>query len=263
MGSTTIGIKVDDDTKARLKAAADGLGRSPHWLAKQGVLAAITEAEGGDAGDAGQPAPADAPFLDLARAVRTQSPLRARITAATRRPETECLPLLLAEAAMPPAARAEASAIARTLVEKLRASGQTAPILMLSANIGDDAARTSSDAGHNDAIAKPFAINQLLDKIAAHLGVEWLTDEPVSKRRAPRKPRPKVGQRPRSPGPDHLKELFDLGQIGHVRGIDLKLRQLAEEPANAPLIELLRARIEVFDLEGYRQVLESVGEHDR
>ena len=121
MGSTTIGIKVDDDTKARLKAAADGLGRSPHWLAKQGLLAAITEAEGGDAGDAGQPAPADAPFLDLARAVRTQSPLRARITAATRRPETECLPLLLAEAAMPPAARAEAAAIARTLVEKLRA----------------------------------------------------------------------------------------------------------------------------------------------
>jgi CheY-like chemotaxis protein len=149
------------------------------------------------------------------------------------------------------------------LVEKLRASGQTAPILMLSANIGDDAARTSSDAGHNDAIAKPFAINQLLDKIAAHLGVEWLTDEPAAKRRAPRKPRPKARQKPRSPGPDHLKELFDLGQIGHVRGIDLKLRQLAEEPANAPLIELLRARIEVFDLEGYRQVLESVGEHDR
>ncbi len=149
------------------------------------------------------------------------------------------------------------------LVQKLRQSGQTAPILMLSANIGDDAARTSSDAGHNDAIAKPFAINQLLDKIAAHLGIDWLTDEPAPKRRVARKSKAASQAKPQSPGEEHLKELFDLGQIGHVRGIDLKLKQLAEEPANAPLIELLRARIEVFDLEGYRQVLESVGEDDR
>ncbi len=59
------------------------------------------------------------------------------------------------------------------LVEKLREGGQAAPILMLSANIGDGAARTSSDAGPNDAVAKPFCLNQLLDKIAAHLQLDW------------------------------------------------------------------------------------------
>jgi len=146
------------------------------------------------------------------------------------------------------------------LVERLRGGGQAAPILMLSANIGDGAARTSSDAGHNDAIAKPFSLNQLLDKIATHLQLEWLTEEPAATKRAvPRKREPRLV----SPGDGHLLELMKLGQIGHVRGIDAKLRELADEPANGPLVELLRARIEAYDLDGYREVLESVGEHDR
>lgn len=29
MAATTIGVKIDDDLKARLKQAADGLGRTP------------------------------------------------------------------------------------------------------------------------------------------------------------------------------------------------------------------------------------------
>ncbi|MBB3931475.1 RHH-type proline utilization regulon transcriptional repressor/proline dehydrogenase/delta 1-pyrroline-5-carboxylate dehydrogenase [Kaistia hirudinis] len=120
MGSTTVGIKVDDETKARLKSAADVIGKSPHWLAKKGLMAAIAEAEGG-AGDAAYPAEPDRPFLALAGSVRPQSPLRARITAAARLPETDCLPLLISEATLPPAVRADAAAIARGLVERLRA----------------------------------------------------------------------------------------------------------------------------------------------
>jgi signal transduction histidine kinase/CheY-like chemotaxis protein/purine-cytosine permease-like protein len=145
------------------------------------------------------------------------------------------------------------------LVEKLREGGQAAPILMLSANIGDGAAKTNSDAGHNDAIAKPFSLNQLLDKIAAQLGLEWVFEEPAGKKKPVRRKTPKVI----SPGEVHLRELMDLGQIGHVRGIDAKLKELAGEPGNGPLVELLRARIEAYDLEGYREVLESVGGHGR
>jgi len=142
------------------------------------------------------------------------------------------------------------------LVEKLRASGQAAPIVMLSANIGDGAGTPGGEPGHNDTLAKPFSINQLLDKIAAHLDLEW--EREASMRKAESKAKPKV----RSPGSAHLDELMNLGRIGHVRGIDAKLKELAEEPANAPLVELLRARIEAFDLDGYRDVLDSVGEHD-
>ena len=147
------------------------------------------------------------------------------------------------------------------LVEKLRDGGQLAPILMLSANIGDGAAKTSSGAGHNDAIAKPFSLNQVLDKIATHLQLEWLFEAAQgSKKKAARKGKPKVV----SPGAEHLRELMDLGQIGHVRGIDAKLTQLAGDPGNGPLIELLRARVDAYDMEGYREVLESVGQgHDR
>jgi RHH-type proline utilization regulon transcriptional repressor/proline dehydrogenase/delta 1-pyrroline-5-carboxylate dehydrogenase len=50
-----------------------------------------------------------------------RTPLRAAITAAQRRPETECLPPLIAIATMPADATARASGVARRLVEALRA----------------------------------------------------------------------------------------------------------------------------------------------
>ncbi|MCX5494668.1 trifunctional transcriptional regulator/proline dehydrogenase/L-glutamate gamma-semialdehyde dehydrogenase [Kaistia dalseonensis] len=129
--STTVGIKVDEELRARLKAAAEGIGRTPHWLAKQGLIAAIERAERGDVACAddeagtpdlpgGSPSGLD-PFLAFAEGIRPQSVLRARITAAYRRPETECLPFLISEAALPASAKAEASRIARELVEALRA----------------------------------------------------------------------------------------------------------------------------------------------
>jgi signal transduction histidine kinase/CheY-like chemotaxis protein/purine-cytosine permease-like protein len=145
------------------------------------------------------------------------------------------------------------------LVEKLRSLGQAAPIVMLSANIGDEASKSNRDAGHDDAIAKPFALNHLLDRIAAHLKLEWIVEGAAAKKRSPRMRKAKLV----SPGADHLQQLLDLGQIGHVRGIDTKLKELENVPANAPLVKLLRARIEAYDFDGYREVLDSVGEHDR
>ena len=61
------------------------------------------------------------PFLEYARAVRPQSVLRARITAACRRPEPECLPLLLEQAKLPGTVVDAAAELARRLVEALRA----------------------------------------------------------------------------------------------------------------------------------------------
>jgi RHH-type proline utilization regulon transcriptional repressor/proline dehydrogenase/delta 1-pyrroline-5-carboxylate dehydrogenase len=53
--------------------------------------------------------------------VQPQTVLRARITSAYRRPEEECLPLLISNATLPPAQAAQAQSLARTLVEALRA----------------------------------------------------------------------------------------------------------------------------------------------
>ncbi len=62
-----------------------------------------------------------APFDTFARSLRLQTPLRTAITAAYRRPEPECVLPLLDLATLSPAATAKAQALARRLVETLRA----------------------------------------------------------------------------------------------------------------------------------------------
>ncbi|WP_341915824.1 trifunctional transcriptional regulator/proline dehydrogenase/L-glutamate gamma-semialdehyde dehydrogenase [Ferrovibrio terrae] len=140
MAVTTIGVKIDEDLKARLKRAADGIGRSPHWLIKQAIFSVLDKVERGDALDDlfadtrasidVQDAPAandalQAPFLEFAQTVQPQSVLRAQITAAYRRPEPECLPQLIAEATLPKTVTATARTLARRLVEALRAKSQS------------------------------------------------------------------------------------------------------------------------------------------
>src|SRR3990167_795881 len=61
------------------------------------------------------------PFRDFAQSIQPQSPLRAAITAACRPPERDCLPPLIEQASLPPAVTARAAALARRLVEVLRA----------------------------------------------------------------------------------------------------------------------------------------------
>ncbi len=67
------------------------------------------------------------PFDAFARSLRPQTPLRAAITAAYRRPETDCVPPLLAQATLPPAttdrARALATRLAAAVREKSRSGG--------------------------------------------------------------------------------------------------------------------------------------------
>jgi len=37
MASTTIGVKVDEQTRARLRALASSMNRSPHWMIKRAL----------------------------------------------------------------------------------------------------------------------------------------------------------------------------------------------------------------------------------
>ena len=61
------------------------------------------------------------PFTAFAPPLAAPSDLRRAITAATRRPERECVKALLPEATLPAPIRASAQALARTLVEAMRA----------------------------------------------------------------------------------------------------------------------------------------------
>jgi RHH-type proline utilization regulon transcriptional repressor/proline dehydrogenase/delta 1-pyrroline-5-carboxylate dehydrogenase len=69
-----------------------------------------------------------APFAAFRAGVQPQTPLRTAITAAYRRPETDCLPPLLALAELPPEDAARAANIARDLVARLRGKAHAGPI---------------------------------------------------------------------------------------------------------------------------------------
>jgi hypothetical protein len=57
----------------------------------------------------------------------------------------------------------------------------------------------------------------------------------------------------------HLDDLYRLGRIGHVRGIEAKLRELElEDPANEAFAAQLRGLVAKFDLKRYMNVLEAM-----
>nr|WP_057929587.1 trifunctional transcriptional regulator/proline dehydrogenase/L-glutamate gamma-semialdehyde dehydrogenase [Burkholderia ambifaria] len=136
MSSTTLGVKVNESLRSRLKVAATQVERTPHWLIKQAIFAYLEKLENGHtppeltghaeaadvvdyaAGNENEAAPT--PFLEFAQNVQPQSVLRAAITAAYRRPEPECVPFLLGQARLPANLQADVQALATKLVEALR-----------------------------------------------------------------------------------------------------------------------------------------------
>jgi hypothetical protein len=57
----------------------------------------------------------------------------------------------------------------------------------------------------------------------------------------------------------HLDDLYRLGRIGHVRGIEAKLRELElEDSANDAFAAHLRTLVSSFDLKRYMSVLENM-----
>jgi len=133
MTTTTLGVKVDDTLRDRLKAAATKLHCTPHWLHKQALLTYLDKIERGLLPAEIQHLSTDdvvadelavtqdtvtPPFFEFGQDVQPQSVLRAAITSAYRRPETECVPLLLGQARLPGTEKIHA--LASRLVQALR-----------------------------------------------------------------------------------------------------------------------------------------------
>ncbi len=95
MGTTTMGVKLDDATRERIKSAATRIDRTPHWLIKQAIFSYLEQLENSDtlpelpallSGAANEsdeaPTPAEEPhqpFLDFAEQILPQSVSRAAI----------------------------------------------------------------------------------------------------------------------------------------------------------------------------------------
>lgn len=95
MATTTLGVKLDDPTRERLKTAAQTIDRTPHWVIKQAIFNYLEKLESGatllelngqeskDGDDRGE-LPADAGhqnFLEFAESILPQSVLRAAVVA--------------------------------------------------------------------------------------------------------------------------------------------------------------------------------------
>ena len=136
MATTTLGVKLDDASRDRLKRVAQSIDRTPHWLIKQAIFTYLEQVERGHLpheGGFGASADADGsdtevqpgdtapqPFLEFAQSIQPQSVLRAAITSAYRRPETDCVPVLLEQARLPQQQADAAIKMAKTLAQRLR-----------------------------------------------------------------------------------------------------------------------------------------------
>ncbi|HQU11869.1 MAG TPA: trifunctional transcriptional regulator/proline dehydrogenase/L-glutamate gamma-semialdehyde dehydrogenase [Acidiphilium sp.] len=125
MAVSTMGVKLDDQVRTRLRAQAEREGRTTHHLAKQLILAGLERLERGETLDAAataeDDAPAAVPFLEFVQDVQPQTVLRAAITAAYRIPETDAVAGLIEGATLPAAAAKQGRATATSLVTALRA----------------------------------------------------------------------------------------------------------------------------------------------
>lgn len=137
MGMTTMGVKLDESTRDRLKEAALKIDRTPHWLIKQSIFSYLERLENGDAlpeipalngatageiDEAALPAVQEThqPFLDFAEQILPQSVSRSAITAAYRRPEPEAVSMLLEQARLPAPLGDAALKLAADIATKLR-----------------------------------------------------------------------------------------------------------------------------------------------
>ncbi len=120
MVATVLGVKLEEELRERLRAEAARRDRSPHSLAKQAIIAGIERLEQ-NADASAEPAVFLGSFVDFAKSVQPQSVLRAAITSAYRRPETECLPGLIEAASLPALAQQKVHKLAAGLVTTLRA----------------------------------------------------------------------------------------------------------------------------------------------
>jgi len=102
---------------------------------------------------------------------------------------------------------------------------------------------------------KPISLQVLLEHISALLKLEWIYDTPQPELLgAAASTLPLTSQTQH-----HLDALLQLGRIGHVRGIQAKLREIeAEDAANQPFVSQLRSMVTHFDMKRYMSTLEAM-----
>jgi CheY-like chemotaxis protein/anti-sigma regulatory factor (Ser/Thr protein kinase) len=108
---------------------------------------------------------------------------------------------------------------------------------------------------HDAFISKPFELQSLIERVGELLKLQWMREaEPAA---GPGTPAVTLTASSRSR--HHLDDLYRLGLIGHVRGIEAKLSEIElEDPVNEAFANQLRTLIANFDLKRYMNVVEAL-----
>ncbi|WP_439364922.1 ATP-binding protein [Bradyrhizobium sp. DASA03005] len=140
------------------------------------------------------------------------------------------------------------------VAEALRASGHhQARILMVSASALEAHGAPLAQPFHDGYLMKPIDIPRLLATIRQLLKIEWQygSDEVAV-------PfwHPETGSKPPQ---RHIEALIGLGQIGYVKGIQLKLDEIgSEHPEHADFVAQMRSLVDRFDLDQYMATLKTL-----
>jgi CheY-like chemotaxis protein len=129
-------------------------------------------------------------------------------------------------------------------------------IMIVSANAHEF--RAATGALHDAFIMKPIELQPLLERVGELLHLTWIRELKSAEGALPAvAPASSSGGATRSR--HHLDDLYRLGSIGHVRGIEAKLRELElEDPSNEAIAAQLRALVSNFDLKRYMHMLEAM-----
>ena len=130
--------------------------------------------------------------------------------------------------------------------------GDRLRVVVASAN-AHESAPGGGTAVHDEFLVKPLDLSVLLASVQRQLQLTWLY-----KREALADP-PEgglVAAQLSDTAARHIDDLWQLGLIGHVRGIHAKLRDLdAEHPRNQTLAARLRSMVDRFDMSQYMNTL--------
>ncbi|EJN11408.1 signal transduction histidine kinase [Bradyrhizobium sp. YR681] len=140
------------------------------------------------------------------------------------------------------------------VAEALRASGHhQARILMVSASALEAHGTPLAQPFHDGYLMKPIDIPRLLETIRQLLKIEW---QYGSDEIAVPFWRPESGSKPPV---RHIEALIGLGQIGYVKGIQLKLDEIgSEHPEHADFVAQMRSLVDRFDLDQYMATLKTL-----
>jgi hypothetical protein len=134
-------------------------------------------------------------------------------------------------------------------------------IIIVSANGHEFNPGGSEYAPHDAFVMKPIDIQILLECIGTVLGIQWTFDASAEAAGLGNDTKPIEAKSDAVPrhAQHHIDDLYQLGRIGHVRGIQSKLNEWeSADPETKPFAAHLRKLITNFDLKSYMQAIEAM-----